>query len=205
MKQLLDQLVKETIKPLLKTAGFKKSRMHFYHTNGEINFAINIQKSQGNSFEQVKFYINCYIHSTKIDEVLGRKIKEMPDVYYFSKRISSIVNSGEDGYYITKDTDFLALNTLIENDLKLLISFFDSIQSTADLVNLMIAQNGLYHYEELFEYLLLTENQIDLKRFVQQLHQRFGTDHRWQIFENNMSNILKKHHKQQTFSSLLTL
>lgn len=80
---------------------------------------------------------------------------------------------------------------------------FDNIQSTSDLTDLMIGKNGLNNYRELFEYLLLTENKTDLRLFVKQLYNTFGSERRWTIFESNMTDLLKENNKKETLVDIL--
>lgn len=72
MKEKFIQLIADTVKPLLKTNGFSKKGMNFYKRKDDLIFMFNFQNSQGNTFDQTKFYINCGIHSTKIDKVIGK-------------------------------------------------------------------------------------------------------------------------------------
>jgi len=205
MKEKFNQLITDTVKPFLKANGFGKKGMNFYRKKDDLIFLFNFQSSQGNTFEQTKFYINCGIHSTKIDKVIGKTELLEPKEYdcYFRNRISSITKSTDDGYFIKEDTDLPNLSLSIIADLKTVISMFDNIQSTNDLTNLMINKNGLNNYRELFEYLIRTENKRDLGHFVKQLYSTFGTEKRWTIFESNLTDLLKENGKSETLVDIL--
>ncbi|MHC8947995.1 DUF4304 domain-containing protein [Sphingobacterium hungaricum] len=205
MKEKFNQLIGETVNPLLKANGFSKKGLNFYRKSDELIFLFNFQKSQGNTSEQTKFYINCGIHSIKIDKEIGKTALIEPKEYecYFRRRISSITNSINDGYLINQEADLSKVSLIISNDLKTVISFFDKIQSTHDLTDLMISKNGLNNYRQLFEYLLLTESNEDLKLFVNQLHKTFGKDKRWRIFESNMNELLNKNNVELTVEEII--
>ncbi len=205
MKEKFNQLITDTVKPFLKVNGFGKKGMNFYKKKDDLIFLFNFQSSQGNTFEQTKFYINCGIHSTKIDEVIGKTKLLEPKEYecYFRNRISSFTKSTEDGYLIKEDTNLLNLSLTIIDDLKTIVSMFDNIQSTNDLTDLMINKNGLNNYKELFEYFILTENKKDLGRFAKQLHSTFGAEKRWTIFESNLTEILKDNGRTETLVYIL--
>jgi hypothetical protein len=205
MKEKFNQLIADTVKPFLKTNGFAKKGMNFYRKKDDLIFLFNFQNSQSNSFRETKFYINCAIHSTKIDKVIGKTERSEPKEYecYFRDRISSITQSINDGYFLKENTDLPNLSLTIITDLKTVILMFDNIQSTNDLIDLMINENGLNNYSELFEYLILTENKKGLKHFVKQLHGTFGTEERWTIFEDNLNEILKKNGKAETVIDIL--
>lgn len=205
MKEKFSNLVNETVKPLLKSNGFSKKSLDFLKKKDDLIFIINFQKSHGNSFEGTKFYINCGIHSTTIDQIIGRKEPSDPKEYecYFRSRISSIIQSEIDRYTVVEETDLEILAENISSDLTAVINLFDSIKNTNDLTDLMIAKNGLNNYEELFEYLLLTDNWKDLKHYIQKLFSTFGQEQRWIIFQNSLSNILLKNDRKETISDLL--
>lgn len=204
MKEKFNNLINETIKPLLKSNGFSKKSLDFHKRKDDLIFLINFQKSHGNSFDETKFYINCGIHSTTIDQIIGRKENSDPKEYecHFRSRISALIESETDRYSIAEETDLEILAENISSDLKSVINRFDSIKNTDDLTNLMIAKNGLSNYEELFEFLLLTDNWKDLKLYIQKLFSTFGQEQRWIIFQNNLSNILLKHNRKETIQDL---
>ena len=205
MKEKYNQLISDTVKPLLKLNGFAKKGMNFYKMKEDLIFLINLQNSHGNTFSQTKFYINCGIHSTSIDKIIGKMELLEPKEYecYFTARISLITKSTNDGYFVTEETDMEALSLKISDDLKIAIDIFDNIKQTCDLTNLMINRNGLNNYRELFKYLLLTENKSELSRFVKQLYSTFGSEKRWEVFENNMTNLLKENNKKETIRDML--
>ena len=205
MKEKFKQLINDTVKPLLKANGFSKKGMNFYKTKNDLIFLFNFQNSHGNSYDQTQFYINCGIYSIRIDKVLERTEIVEPKEYdcYFRSRISSITMSPHDGYLIREETDLNNLSLAVASDLKTAISTFDNIQSTNDLTDLMISKNRLSNYKELFEYLLRTGNNQDLKRFAKQIYNTFGAEKRWTIFEKNLSDILQRNSHTETIADIL--
>lgn len=59
MKDEFNKIIKEIIAPILKKNGFKKKGLNFYRNSEQTQQIINFQKSRGNSFNNLKFYINC--------------------------------------------------------------------------------------------------------------------------------------------------
>lgn len=205
MKEKFNQVIAGTVKPLLKEEGFGKNGMNFYKRKEDLIFLFNFQNSQGNTPGQTKFYINCGIHSTKIDQVIGKTERSDPKESdcYFRDRISAIVKSEKDGYVITLETDLHTLGLTVDADLKAAMAMFNNITSTDDLIDLMIEKNGLNNYRELFKYLLLTESKTQLKQFVKQLQQTFGAEKRWVIFERNLNDLLKENNSRETIAAIL--
>lgn len=82
-------------------------------------------------------------------------------------------------------------------------STFDTLVSaTTDLAQLMVQKNGLNNYEELFTYLLLTDNHKQLKTYVTTLMKNFGQEKRWAIFENRLNTILKNNGKAYSVAEI---
>lgn len=205
MKELFDSIIKNTVKPLLSDNRFRKKALYFYCQKDDLIFIIHFQKSQYNHTAHTRFYINCGIHSLAIDKTLSKAGQTEPDkiIYCYSKRISEIINSTTDGYDITEDTDLNALSNKLTNDLNSALQFFDTVATTDALVNLMIQENGLYNYEELVEYLFVTNNEKELHQYVNALYTRFGSENRWAIFEKKMNDIFIKYNSRQTVSELI--
>jgi hypothetical protein len=204
MKEKFEQLIAESVKPLLKSQGFSKKGLNFYKNRGDLVFMFNFQKNIYNDFSQVDFFVNCGIHSTAIDTVIGKSPLLQPKEYecYFRKRISSIIGSVKDGYSVVENTDLKAFGQTLTEDLKVVVALYDTIKSTNDFTNLMIEENGLNNYLELFEYLLMTDNKTDLTQYVQQLCNVFAGDERWDFFENHMMLLLEKHPSKEYFRDI---
>jgi len=207
MQEKFNKIINENIKPYLKLNGFVKKGTNFYKSNNDLMFVINFQKSQGNTSHQTKFYINCGIHSNLINKVIGENETTHPKEYecHFRCRISSIIQSQTEYYYITEETNIENLSNIITSDLNSAIHMFDEIQSINDLTDLMIDKNGLENYRELFEFLLLSNNKKDLKKFIQQLYNSFGNEKRWIIFERNLNEILLENNIQKTINDILNI
>lgn len=203
-KELFNDLISKTVKPLLKESGFTKKALTFYKKKEDLVFLFNFQKSAGNSSFQTKFYINCGIHSAMIDRKIEKPELIEPKEYecHFRERISSITNNPEYGYIITGGIDLHELSRQVVTDLKKAIVFFDKVNTTSDLADLM-AKQGLSNYEQLFEYLLLDGDDVRLKDYVVRLYQGFGQEQRWKIFENKMDGILKKRHVSKEVKDIL--
>lgn len=58
-EDLLQKVVKDAVVVHTKPAGFKKSTLSFHRRKGETVQVINIQVSQGSSWDEKKFYVNA--------------------------------------------------------------------------------------------------------------------------------------------------
>lgn len=207
MKEPFNLIITEKIKPYLKINGFNKKALNFYAKKGELIFIINFQNSHGNNSEQIKFYMNCGIYSKEIDLKIGKEVLDFPKEYecHFRRRISSIVQSEDDRFIITEQTNSDELTSRIFSNLKVVIEMFANITSTKNLTNLMIHNGGLDHYNNLFEYLLITDEKEDLTKFVKQLYKNYGNQYRWKIFESSLNEIIIEKKIQTSIAEILKI
>lgn len=205
MKELFNRLITEKVKPYLKSEGFEKKALSFYKRSGDLIYLFNFQNSRGNSADQTTFYINCGIHSTTVDKVLGAKENPEPKEYqcYFQDRISALTNSSNDVFSIDKQTSVEKIATDVLKELTTSIQFYNAIKSTVELTDLMIERNGLNNYSELFEYLLKTKDGTRIISLAKKLFSDFGTDDRWDIFEDALSSLLRKNNHEHTLTEII--
>lgn len=207
MKELFNRLITEKVKPYLKSEGFEKKGLSFYKSSGDLIYLFNFQNSRGNSADQTTFYINCGIHSTTIDKVIGAKENSEPKEYecYFQDRISALTNSSNDDFSIDKQTSIEKIATDILKELTTAIQFYNAINSTVELTDLMIERNGLNNYSELFEYLLKTKDDTRVILLAKKLFGDFGTDDRWENFEGALNDLLQQNKYEQTITEIINL
>lgn len=195
MKKIFDSLITEIVKPLLKKQGFMKKGLTFYKSNKDLIFVINFQQSHSNRSKEIKFYINCGIHSNEILRKLNQLEVKLPKEYecFYQQRISDIINSPTDGYHILEHTDLKRLEEQLTEDLNKVFAFFANVQNNDDFTRLMLKYNGSLHYANFFEYLLITQQIVEAKKLANQIFKTYGNEPRWQYFENNLQNVLNSH------------
>lgn len=66
MQEWFKQLVKNEVKPLLAKRGYAKKNLSFVKAQNNLLYSFHLQKSHGNSAEQVMFYVNCGIYSPEL-------------------------------------------------------------------------------------------------------------------------------------------
>ena len=198
-----NSLINENVKGLLKSNGFKKKALTFYKQGNELVYVINFQRSQGNSSEQVKFYVNCGIYSAHIDKTIDKSELNEPKEYecHYRVRISRLVNSKEDGYKIDKSTDIKSLVLKLSDDLGVVLKHFEKYTTTSDLINLMIDYNSLNYY--LFDYLILSGNKTQLKKQIQKIYDLWSSESRWIRIKNDLNNRLKEHKMNTTIEEII--
>ena len=198
MKTKFDELIAQ-VKPLFKDNGFTKNGLNFYKNTPEFIYVVNFQKSSGNTAFETRFYVNCGIYGAFVGAVTGKETVLKPKEYecHFRDRISSITDSKTLYYEINENTDTVALCENLTSDLRAVFRFFDTVKTERNLIDLMLEQNGLAVIDQLFEYLLIKNEQEILTSQALNLFEKYGNETRWKIFEGRINSLLKKYEKDE--------
>ena len=175
MKTKFDELIAQ-VKPLFKDNGFTKSGLNFYKNTPEFIYVVNFQKSSANTAFETRFYVNCGIYGTFIDTATGKETVLKPKEYecHFRERISSITGSKAAYYEINENTDtVVALCENLTSDLAAVFRFFGEIKTERNLIDLILDRNGLAVIDQLFEYLLIKNEQEILNRQALNLFEKY--------------------------------
>ena len=192
MKAKFDELIAQ-VKPLFKDNGFTKNGLNFYKNTPEFIYVVNFQKSSGNTAFKTRFYVSCGIYGAFIDAATGKETVLKPKEYecHFRERISPITGSKASYYEINENTDTAALCENLASGLRAVFRFFDAVKTERNLIDLMLERNGLAVIDQLFEYLLIKNEQEILIRQALNLFQKYGNEARWKIFERHINDLLK--------------
>lgn len=198
MKTKFDELIAQ-VKPLFEDNGFTKNGLNFYKNTPEFIYVVNFQKSSGNTAFETRFYVNCGIYGAFIDAATGKETVSKPKEYecHFRDRISSIIDSKAAYYEINENTNMVALYEKLISDLAAVFRFFDEIKAERNLIDLMLERNGLAVIDQLFEYLLIKNEQEILTSQALNLFEKYGNKVRWKIFERRINGLLKKYGKDE--------
>ena len=198
MKEKFDELI-ALLKPLFKDNGFSKSALNFYKNTTNFNCVINFQKSSGNSSERTRFYINCGIYAPFIEATLGKEVLSKPKEYecHFRARAHEISKTALANYEIEPDSDMPKIYENIANELNLIFKFFEQSSQEENLIELMLEQNGLTAINQLYEYLLIKDKSEILISHAKMLYAKHGSEARWEKFQNQINELLRKHKKDE--------
>ena len=75
--------------------------------------------------------------------------------------------------------------------------FFGEIKTEQNLIDLILDRNGLAVIDQLFEYLLIKNEQEILTSQALNLFEKYGHEARWKIFERRINDLLKKYKKDE--------
>lgn len=198
MKEKFDELI-ALLKPLFKDNGFSKSALNFYKNTPNFIYVVNFQKSSGNSLERTRFYINCGIYAPFIEATLGKEALSKPKEYecHYRVRAHEISHMSAAHYELEPDSDVEEIYENLANDLGFVFKFFEQNSSEANLIELMLEQNGLAAINELYEYLLIKDKSEILISHAKKLYTKHGSEARWGKFENQINELLRKYKQNE--------
>jgi len=82
---MLTDVLAQSVTPLLKSAGFRKSGRNYHRRHGKTAQVVNIQVSHGSSWSQKEFYINAGIAFDAICTLVGVPVFDRPKEYECDK------------------------------------------------------------------------------------------------------------------------
>ncbi|MGF7405340.1 DUF4304 domain-containing protein [Campylobacter concisus] len=198
MKEKFDELI-ALLKPLFKDNGFSKSALNFYKNTPNFTCVVNFQKSSGNSSERTRFYINCGIYAPFVEATLGKEVLSKPKEYecHYRARAHEITRTAAAYYEIEPDSDMAKIYENVANDLGFVFKFLGQTNSEANLIELMLEQNGLAAINQLYEYLLIKDKSKILISHVKKLFAKHGSEARWEKFQNQINELLRKYKQDE--------
>ena len=133
----------EKITDYLKENDFKKRGNHFYKSNGEIGYCVNIQNDKWNDANKIRFTLNVGIFTEAFwleceDFKNTGIIPTFPKEYECAirERIGGLLPVKEDKWYcIASSTDVMKLWSEIERDLtEYILPFFTRYNTESDVI-----------------------------------------------------------------------
>lgn len=201
MQELFKEMIKNEVKPLFARYGYTKKALNFQRVEGDLIYGFNFQKSQANTANHVRFYINCMIHSKELAELQSMISggKTMEAQAHWSCRIEEIVPSAPDRYSLTPDTDLVTFSNELLPHLEEAVEYMENITSARDIVEYYMKRTALHLSEETFHFLLQNGDTTTAQKYLQQLQAEYGVESRWAIFEKKYAAIFANYGLQHIF------
>lgn len=119
---LIDKLVKDHVKPVLKELGFKHKGSTFFRKNGELTEVIAPQKSKWNNAQEAKFTFNLGVYWPYVQELLGRPCETLPpkeDDCTLRQRLGPLFDENRDFWWIiTPESDIVQIGSEVAQKIK---------------------------------------------------------------------------------------
>jgi len=187
ISNVIEDVVKAGIAPILKNAGFKKSARNFHLVQPESIAVINVQASQWNAGNEGQFTLNVGRYYPSIDEqIRGEMLSRLPKEYQCTirRRIGSLMPSRKDNWWpvaTEKDNDRIVTETCdaVSNYALPWLTSIESIVGLTDLLD----HEASFDAAEIFNALgnkasarkclrrLISENPTDRQRIEGWAHQ----------------------------------
>lgn len=147
LNSTLKKLINETIAPLLKGLGFKKSGNNFYREVGEVGQCVNLQLSRWNSAESKEFTINIgLLHKGIFNTFLNKEFPKFPKEYdgLISMRLSYLKVERDVWYELNLSQDFESIVNQINDDLlDYLIPFLTKYEQFEKWIDFTTSKNAI--------------------------------------------------------------
>ncbi|MDX8355366.1 DUF4304 domain-containing protein [Cognatiyoonia sp. IB215182] len=133
LNKKFDDLVRTSFVNPLKQAGFKKRALNWTRQTEEFYSLINIQRSQWNSHEQLRFFVNVGLHPLDFDNPPNTK---SPKTFEFWARLRSddLLSNTPGAFEIHEDTPISDLITELTYIVKALVEELNQIRSVELLI-----------------------------------------------------------------------
>jgi hypothetical protein len=193
VKEIFEEILKESVNPFLKKHGYKRQGMNFRKTENGLTYVLNFQSSGYNSVDYAAYYINCGIYCDEFENIVGEAFIANPREVdcLFRERIERITESGKQQIEIIESSESgkVVIANLLLSELEKVILFFEKTKTVDELVTLCIEKHTFY-YEKIFKYLCLKKDMIRLDIIFQKFGENFKDDDRYMFFEKRLNDIL---------------
>lgn len=139
----LEEIIKEVISPRFKQNDFKKSGRNYYKQTNNFGFTFNVQSSQFNTEDEVRFTFNIGIFVPSA-YILINRVAEIPKIprtihCLHPIRIGLLKDQIHNWYNIIESTNLSLLKEEVQEDLlKYVFPFYENFRSIDDVINTSI-------------------------------------------------------------------
>jgi hypothetical protein len=196
VKEIFEEILKESITPLLKKDGFKKQHYNYRKTENGLTYLINFQSSGYNNVDYASYYINCGIYCNAFEKLVGEKDIASPKEYdcLFNQRLEQITNWNKTNIEIIESSDEGKKRIADElvKELGKLILFFNTIISLEELTKLCL-EKGTFFNDKLLSYFCIKKDLESIETLFDRFTEIFKDDDRYIFFESRLNDTLRKY------------
>jgi hypothetical protein len=177
-EQSFATLIKESVVPLLKENGFRKQKLTFRRERDRMIDVVNLQRSAGNSYESIRFYINCGVYSPDFDRITGKPEHQRPaevDCQY-RRRIENIASGIGPHVTVDAETDIPETAGLLRSALTSALTVMGQLHGPDDIAR--FAESDIDF--DVFRYRLAADNNAEAHEQYRRARSQFGAEPRWQ-------------------------
>jgi hypothetical protein len=184
--QIVNELVRGTVRPYLRERGFEGTGPKFQRTLGETVQVVEVQRAKFDGMKGL-VYLNGIIYLPAINQLLGGPdSKAFPSV--LTLRPNIVDANLDEAITVTQTSDPDDITAAAVRGLEALLGRMNETTTTAEAID-YLSRRKLTAYEGVFAW-YLHNNQLEKARtFVTGLHDFFGTQPRWKIFAGKLDDV----------------
>lgn len=159
MSQLLKDFIKSEIHPMMKELGYRKKANYFWRKNDVFVFTINFQSSQWNFEGRDEFYINCGVYSFEVAKANGEEtdfskltMSDLLLVQYNDRQHYFTTHHHFSSFMLTDTADVSETGRLVREELKMVLSFFNSLTDNRKLLDWFMKEKVWVHHNKFLIY-----------------------------------------------------
>ncbi|MFY1621283.1 DUF4304 domain-containing protein [Micromonospora sp. WMMD736] len=190
LQQAYEAMVSAEVGPFLRERGFDASDSRFQRRREPLYDMIDFQADWHNgSMPWHGFFVNVGVGSVEVDsacpgdERVGHPLKGS----LLQRRWEQLVPDLPYEVRFDRRTDMGQLAAALCDGLDLVLAEMERIGTTEQLVRYAVDNNLLIEYDRTCRYLAATDDIATLTEYVTTLHDFFGHQDRWSIFNRNIS------------------
>lgn len=190
LRKMLDQVISDDVRPLLRERGFTGTRRVFRRQRGPMYDEIDIYGDKWNGINDFHtFAVFVGAGSTEIDELSARPVHSPPIGYEYllHRPWCQLGPEVPSKIYFDETYDVDAWSAVLCDGLERVVDVIDEFDSSRSLALWAVANNGLHECEKTCGYLAAVGDIDTLVGYVQTLKVEFGHDVRWEFFSRDIS------------------
>ena len=188
LERQFELLLSKRVRPFLRADGFTKANKSFRRSRGSLYDMIGFQANWHNGVTPSHgYFVNVGIGSAEVDAVWPGPRPQPPNGFLFDRRWESVVPELPYEIRFNHTTDMSEFADALCEGLGRVVAVLDEFDCTSTLVRHAVDHNLLIQYERTCCYLAAIGDVDTLTEYVGLLHDRFGHQDRWAIFNREIS------------------
>jgi hypothetical protein len=192
LQNAFNQMVRDALQPMLKTAGFAKKGLNFYRRRTATVEVINLQRSCWNSVERLEFFVNIGSYVPALDAAWGEPILEFPKEYecHFRRRLEALAPFGCDRFGFSSPAEAIEIQPKLRAALAEALAFLEKMDSLDGFLTVAVQMNGLLNFDKILTFMVQTHRHTLAEVYVKNLESLLTDDDRWPQFHRQFEAIL---------------
>lgn len=193
LQRAYEAMISADVGPFLRARGFDVSGSSFERERGPLYDMINFQPDWHNgTMSWHGFFINVGIGSAEVDAACPgyERVRHPLKGSLLQRRWEHLVPDLPYEMRFDNRTDMRQFAAALCDGLDLVLAEMERISTTEQLVRYAVDNNLLIEYDKTCRYLAAIDDIDTLMEYVTTLHNCFGRQDRWSIFDRSISTAV---------------